>query len=705
MMQSEKTERVLAWREYLSKMPTEDFLDKVRICLGEIKTPFNKQKLADSFSDFLCRPENKKNTIALLGKGDLKILALIHLVPGTTKKRIRDFFKGQTTRRQLNEHIFNLEERNLIFTRVSPENPDKIFQLTPIYEDEIIPLLSTELLVSSETLSSEISELLSSENDFEISPYFFAAFISFVLIHPDLCKADGKLRKKIVKDFEIICGKGETENSGIEGRIQILTDALRNLNILRESEGGFSVDWQRMDQFAKMPESHRLIFLCAAANGGAWTRRTLQFNAQLLLDTLSSMGDGIYKKETLLRLSSLICLRSQEMPNRAPTRFELLLRDAESEKVMEDSPELMPDMLLSCETLGILKKVAVDKNGFSFFRLADFFTKSNQSSNAEKKVLSIDAGFSVTVMPGLNILEMLEIVRCMDIQHIDVALVFEISRHSVMRAFDMGLKSSDVISILEKYSLYDLPQSLVVTVEDWFNSYDSATLFKGYVLKLSEQNQVMVEKNSVLAPHIVEKLSQGIYLMDFVSDEAARTAIEASGLEYIGKVKSLEKNPLPIGFPILRKSVHTSPRYSENKSSETSSKDSSDKIISHMKSCLKKMGLPSEKEEFLAQRIERRMIVNESQLQESSIRFDRVEAFAMDYAGKLYVIDCAMQNGSLLEIDLNGEKCAVVGEPVHLEKNHGEAILTLCTDDNGVTVDISVAAASRIKRVREKIQY
>ena len=105
------------------------------------------------------------------------------------------------------------------------------------------------------------------------------------------------------------------------------------------------------------------------------------------------------------------------------------------------------------------------------------------------------------------------------------------------------------------------------------------------------------------------------------------------------------------------------------------------------------------------ERIERRMIVNESQLQESSIRFDRVEAFAMDYAGKLYVIECAMQNGSLLEIDMNGERCAIVGEPVRLEKNHGEAVLTICPDDSGVSVDISVAAASRVKRVREKINY
>ncbi len=704
MMQNERTERVLMWREYLSKMPTEDFLDKVRVCLGEIKTPFNKQKLMDSFSDFLCRPENKKNMLALLGKKDLRILSLIHLVPGTTKKRIRDFFKGQATRRQLNEHIFNLEERNLIFSRTFPEDSDAVLLLNPVFESDISPLLSMDLLVSPESLPVEKKMEVSSDS-FEVSQYFFAAFISFILTHPDLCKADGKLRKKIVRDFEIVCGTEETENACTETQIQILTDALRNLQILHEKDGGFFVDWQRLNQFAQMPETHRLIFLCAASSGNILSRRSLQSNAQLLMDTLFSMGEGAYTEETLLRLSSLINLRSKNLSSAGPTRFELLMRDAELDGENETSLGMMGAMISSCMSLGILKKIGTGKDGENLFQLADFFKKTNLSQEGEKKVLSIDAGFSVTVMPGLSLSELLEIVRCMDIRHIDVALVFEISRHSVIRAFDMGMKSGDVISILEKYSLYDLPQSLVVSVEDWFNSYDSATLFKGYVLRLSEQNQVMVEKNSVLAPHIVEKLSQGIYLMDFVSDEDARSAIEASGLEYIGKVKSLEKNTMPLGFPILRKNMYTLSRYAEKKSSVETSDDTPEKLISHMKSCLKKMNLPSEKEEFLSQRIERRLIVNESQLQESSIRFDRVEAFAMDYAGKLYVIECAMQNGSLLEIDLNGERCAIVGEPVRLEKNHGEAVLTICPDDNGVTVDISVAAASRVKRVREKINY
>lgn len=704
MIRPEKTERVIAWREYLSKMPTEDFLDKVRVCLGEIKTPFNKQKLADSFSDFLCRPENKKNVISLLGKKDLRILSLIHFIPGTTKKRIRDFFKGQESRRQLNEHIFNLEERNLIFTRLMAGSNETFFQLTPVFEDEIVPLLSVDLLVSPETLPPGYDLEKSASDNFEVSPYFFAAFISFVLTHPDLCKADGKLKKKVVKDFEIVCGKDGEGDRKVEDCIQVLTDALRNLNVLRETDSGFSVDWPRLNQFAQMPETQRLIFLCAGSKGETWSRRILQANSQLLLDTLSSMGGGAYKKETLVRLSSLISLRSEDSPARVPSRFELLIKDAELEMRGENSPELIPSLLSACESLGILRKIPSEINGHELFYLADFFRNPETHSPSGKKVLSIDAGFSVTVMPGLSLSELLEIVRCMDIRHIDVALVFEISRHSVMRAFDMGLKSDDVISLLEKYSLYDLPQSLVVSVEDWFNSYSSATLFKGYVLKLSEQNAVMVEKNSVLAPHIVEKLAERIFLMDFVSDEEARTAIESSGLEYIGKVKTLEKNQVPAGFPLLKKSVRPLPHQDE-KSGGKKNDDASEMLIARMKKCLGKMNLPADKEEFLLERIERRMIVNESQLQESSIRFDRVEAFAMDYAGKIYVIECAMQNGSLLEIDMNGERCAVVGEPVRLEKNHGEAVLTICPDDSGVTVDVSVAAASRVKRVREKINY
>jgi hypothetical protein len=92
------------------------------------------------------------------------------------------------------------------------------------------------------------------------------------------------------------------------------------------------------------------------------------------------------------------------------------------------------------------------------------------------------------------------------------------------------------------------------------------------------------------------------------------------------------------------------------------------------------LSLPPPEREELAARIERRLIVNESQLAGGTPRSEKTEARNLDYVGKTTIAKQAIASKSLLEIQWfspGGGLNRIVGTPQALEKQGGETILVL----------------------------
>ena len=76
----------------------------------------------------------------------------------------------------------------------------------------------------------------------------------------------------------------------------------------------------------------------------------------------------------------------------------------------------------------------------------------------------------------------------------------------------------------------------------------------------------------------------------------------------------------------------------------------------------------------------------------------------MDYAGKIHVVENAMQTKSLVEIETEETKEAIVGLPIDLEKTSDKASATIrCS--NGKIKIVSISSAKSIKKIREKLDY
>ena len=179
-------ENVILWRESLSTMKDNHFFDLLKMYLGEIKTPYNKQNLIENLSAFLRKEENKETIIALLSKEDLELLTAIYLIPKVTQKKLNKFFSAKTYS-ELFEHLMNLEERLLIFRFKDKDTGKILFKINPLLEQNLKPYLTKEKIISY-SIEYDQEDIVKSNG---LTPEFLAGFIAFVLENPDLLRADG----------------------------------------------------------------------------------------------------------------------------------------------------------------------------------------------------------------------------------------------------------------------------------------------------------------------------------------------------------------------------------------------------------------------------------------------------------------------------------------------------------------------------------
>ena len=76
-----KVARIIDWRESFVTLPDNHFFDIIRMYLGEVPSPFNKQKLVEQLGAFLHKSENVKTILNLLSVSDLLILSAVYFIP------------------------------------------------------------------------------------------------------------------------------------------------------------------------------------------------------------------------------------------------------------------------------------------------------------------------------------------------------------------------------------------------------------------------------------------------------------------------------------------------------------------------------------------------------------------------------------------------------------------------------------------------
>jgi hypothetical protein len=273
------------------------------------------------------------------------------------------------------------------------------------------------------------------------------------------------------------------------------------------------------------------------------------------------------------------------------------------------------------------------------------------------------------------------------------------------------MNAAFMLRILEKMSLNRLDKNVGWTLSDWEKRYSGVSLYQGIVLCLAPDMRYLAGTGGSgepliagdpdyipnieppvsagpLAPFVKRVLAPGVYLLSASGKDEIFDALEKAGVSIIAQPKETMKSsgyaPRHPVFPPLANEVFYNPAFVQlNPGADQAPEinlEQSESIKERFRRILKGKHLPKPEFDELTARIERSMIVSESQLESVSVKYEKLEARGLDYTGKVAIAKQAASSGSVVEVfrsHADGSNKKILGVPEKLEKSSGEIVLVL----------------------------
>lgn len=695
-----KAQRIIRWRETLSTMDDERFFEIIRIYLGEIHTPYNKDKLIEQLSSIFRKEENKSTIISFLSDFDKKIITAISFIDKCTQKKLIDFFTSEYFLSDIYSELINLSERLLIYSYKDSETDESFIALNPILEETLLKVADLQNLFPEPTFIERNYDI-----PFAISPSFVAAFYSYILENPAMCKNNTEIKKRDAERLsEIFVNHTDCT--------RLLLTSFFNLGLIKFGKKDISIDLKKFEKFAQLEETKQYAYI-AASSVARLGRQSLQSQAQLLLNTIASIPETGLSITSVFRTAFLIKYKKNNVAG-SPTqsRFSRLLESHKIQTTENLSEEIIYDIIKNAVTLGLLQETGKDESENQIVIPGKIFAEKQIPSAEKKGILNINAGTSIAILPGLSLAELLPLATFLNIVSFNTVCEFEISKKSVYRAFDNGISAQKITEILSNYSAFRLPQSLLMNIEEWKNSYSAAILYKGYVLKVDEKNQRIIENNPKIAPFINIKLAEGIYLLNIPLNEEPANFIAQSGLELLSAVKTSKPETESLSFPIINSGKNQFMLKNENfpeeqiESNENSKK--AEQIKSEFLSYLDTIELSKQQKECLTNRIQKNIILTKDQLKPETVRLEILEADGMNFSGKIHLIENAINHSDMLEILIpaennSGKMEKFFGKPLLIIRQATDSMLKMQLDNSEETKIFSVSRINHAKIIKTSV--
>ncbi len=678
-----KAADVLQWREFLTTSDDSTFFNIIHYYLGEIKTPYNKPNLIEQLSSFLRKTETKEKIFSLLTKSDIQLLNAIHFLHQPTLQKINSFLQGQNASGKLE----NLQERLLIFASSSSNPEDAVYKINPLLKESLEQIFCIENLIELENISpssnTEYKPLLTSE--------IICALISYMNVNSSALKFSGQIKKRTEDDFIRIFGEQYLE------ALSIITSAFINLNVFLLGEGGFKINWPVLESLSSLGLKDFLLYICVASCGH-FSKTTLSINAKILQELVLNLKAVECDFISCAKLYSVI----KEMligEDSIQTRFSKMISGVDEYSLTVET--LSQSIIENAIKLGIFNCVEIpnDYNPYQKISASQKYLTLFESQYCEK-VLSIDSSFTISLLPGLRLCNLITLSKILELKTYDTVSTYTLTKSNFTKALSCNMTKTEIVSLLEKHSTYPLPQNFLALIDDWNASYNSALIYKGYVLKLdSESLKQNVCTNPILKPYILLELSSTVLLMDFKDDSEAEHLIVKSGINSTGAINSFKKDT---GSVLRLTSVESEnlelcKNFSGKKSSIN--EKAQHKLLKELEAAVNSMNIADfQKDEFL-NRINKRVILFPEQLRVETVKYEMNEAGGMNYTGKIHLIEKSLEGEWYLSITAENEEEEILIKPVSLTDKTSEAVLYGIEVHSGIEKKIRVSLISRIKKI------
>ncbi|MFA6505217.1 MAG: hypothetical protein WCT14_03915 [Treponemataceae bacterium] len=713
---------VADWKAALLTLNDGPFFDLMRSYLGDIRTPFNKQRLIDELEGFLGRKDIQELIASYLDDTDKLVIAAMGALGDPVADELASFFDGELSYAELHAVLLNLEERLIIYRFT--DGTARRLALNPTLAPVLDPFASNVVsLFPSIPLSSAPAVDTIGMEPFD--DLFLASVVSYVRRRAELFRSDGSYRKKALEDVSAAFSAD---------RFMAAVGALHALGVLDMNDSGVKIDEARLAAFAALSHTDRAFYLAAGVCGTApevgspnkkgrvprerltaWTRLFKTF-------TESLEADLAYPAATMNRL-----LDAAERLIAAPRRRRWEARAADPGAELRFGADLVSfrvSVLKALVSAGVLTAHAD-----SYYSLAPARHRNETSPDAPKSpVLSADAAFSIIVYPEIDFPDALGLTRFLDIREAGRTARFELCRESAVRAFNGGLMPDSQIATLERLSGRPVSQNVRWSLKEWHARYSAVAVYKGIVMTVAEDRRFIMEAPAVAAV-VSRVLASGVYLLNVDSEAEAAAIMVKAGMDIVGlpnpetKAAALSDDghfsvfaPLgrasaaasPAGFsphPVKRKTAAAREPVSGLSPTPRSPLSGVERLKA-LKAALDRKGLPKDQKDELSARLDRRVVLVESQLVGAAVRYEKLEAKGLDYVGKVRVAEQAISSGSLVEIfwrGPKGEPNRALGAPVSLDKAGGEVELSVDPAPRGDRITVAVGKISLIRRIKRSI--
>jgi hypothetical protein len=702
------------WKSALLTLPDSSYFELMRSVFGNIKTPFNKQRLAEDLESFLSKKDIQEAIAAYIDESDARIIAAIATLEEPVAEELETFFAGELSYAELNSILLNLEERLVLyrFQDKRAANGQRRLSLNPLLEPVLSPIVdNSSVLFSSEPVSAEQDAAVQRVWDDRV----LASLFAFAAGESEFFKLEGGIRKKVLDD-------GKNLFAGLD--FESLVGGLQVLGLLRQSAEGYArgliPDKSKLRRFTVLSYSERREYLAAGICAGRNISRTeLSLYSRSRVQALAGfirafMGllktDRQYPKSTLVRLADML------------ERSGLGIRSERLGSTVLDQNGNRPGVLdffdSILEALRIAGLLCVGS------RIGYFRSVPGEDCAAVEgaAVIAMDTAFSCILYPEISFADALSLASFSMVRETGAAVRFELTRESVVRGFDLGLDAACMIALLDRLSGNQVEQNLRWTMKDWETRYSGVSLFQGIVLTLAEDRRYLVEAAPV-ASLIRRTLAPGVYLLSADEKTGALQALRDAGIDIVAQ-PSLSKPPGVVadeagnGGPSLFPRLESASPMVRDKSmpdmrgeitpagSLPPDGSRSGRYKERFRLALEKMSLPKGERDELSARIERRLILSESQLVAVPARYEKLEARGLDYVGKTSIVKQAIASKQLIEIVWSGQQGDLnraVGLPHALEKNGGETLLVLKPVPPDDPIRLPLGKISLLRRIKQSI--
>ncbi len=708
------TDELSRWRDALIIDRDDALIDAAKRWLGPVKTPFNKHELIAKVEAFLRRTETVDAIVGLLDRMDRRILALALFSGGSPQggspqggspqggspqggspqglaapgkaqaeglplaelvKLAADDSSGEATAQR---HARSLKERLVLYSYPGPGGME-LFAVAPPLAHRLAFDLSPADALSIARKTEEPD-----------APDPFATFCAIVSGATHAKPAfKGKLEPS--KRAAQILDATTPGLSIDKSRLEALLGALEALGIAGSGEDGRPAVYPR--RFVELcDEAGDAAPFALAAGCAARTPGCVRIDPALVRVAILTMP----------RCLAMMVHDVHRVVAMAIRRF-IDLAPSQAGLPAETLTQTVSGIVEALLALGI---VSQGEDGlFRTTKAIETLVAEPRNADTSKHPIVVEESHEIRILPEAGLAARAFVSAVARLESAGLVWTATLDKSAAKAAYAYGFRSADIADRLEKLSGVPLPQSVRFSLDAWESEARSARVRVGVVVALDGHLSGVLEHSPKASGLVVERLADGVYLL------AAHDAADAERLLKSVGIDVDIRTPPPDDIEAVRSSwreaiVSLGKKIPERLLEFSPSKDNSvagePPLMGRLLAALDSMAPSADERSDLEDRIRARLILDESQLHIAPVADDGSFVGAMDYPGKVRLIERALKDGCAIEVayaDESGNQAKATGIPREIRRTPSGTVVALSTAGNGQSI-VAISAIGKVRRLR-----